>query len=127
MDVPLTVPKPKHSLLPVLVALFVLSYGLMTMLIVEQGRTIQAQRTLISQLYGDSLQLNQIQRAEVEKRNGHLPAKPNAAPQAKTPDIQVAPKQESKPSAGKLHRALPQKPPSNTSEMADERRNLTSI
>lgn len=127
MDSPLTVPKAKHSLLPVLVALFVLSYGLMTMLIVEQGRTIAVQRTLISQLYGDSLQLNDIRKAEVEKRNSQLHAKPNAGSQAKTPSTQVAPNEQGKQSPGKLHKVLPQKPPSNTSEMADERRNLTSI
>ena len=37
-------------MLPVLTVLFLISYGLMTLLIVEQGTTIQAQRTLIHQL-----------------------------------------------------------------------------
>jgi hypothetical protein len=39
--------KPKHTMLPLLTVLFLISYGLMTMLVVEQGRTIDAQRTLI--------------------------------------------------------------------------------
>ena len=47
----------KHNLLPVLVVLFLISYGLMTMLIIEQGRTIESQRALIHELYHDSAEL----------------------------------------------------------------------
>ncbi len=50
-------PKKKHSLLPVLTVLFVISYGLMTMLIVEQGSVIQSQGNLIKILNGDSREL----------------------------------------------------------------------
>ena len=50
------VPK-KHNLLPVLVVLFLISYGLMTMLIIEQGRTIESQRALIHELFHDSEEL----------------------------------------------------------------------
>jgi hypothetical protein len=46
------------TLLPVLTVLFLISYGLMTLLIVEQGNTIQSQRTLIQQLLGDSTELS---------------------------------------------------------------------
>ena len=44
-------------MLPVLVVLFLISYGLMTMLIIEQGRTIESQRALIHELYHDSEEL----------------------------------------------------------------------
>ncbi len=37
----------KRGWLPLLTILFLISYGLMTMLIVEQGRTIESQRALI--------------------------------------------------------------------------------
>jgi hypothetical protein len=47
----------KHNMLPVLVVLFLISYGLMTMLIIEQGRTIESQRALIHELYHDSAEL----------------------------------------------------------------------
>jgi hypothetical protein len=47
----------KHNVLPVLVVLFLISYGLMTMLIIEQGRTIESQRALIHELYHDSAEL----------------------------------------------------------------------
>jgi hypothetical protein len=51
------VPKKQHNLLPVLIVLFLISYGLMTMLIVEQGRTIESQRALIHELFHDSAEL----------------------------------------------------------------------
>jgi uncharacterized membrane protein len=47
-------------MLPVLVVLFLISYGLMTMLIIEQGRTIESQRALIHELYHDSEELAAI-------------------------------------------------------------------
>ena len=43
--------KPGRSLLPVLTILFLVSYGLLTMLVVEQGRTIDSQRSLIQMLF----------------------------------------------------------------------------
>jgi hypothetical protein len=50
-------PKKKYSLLPVLTVLFVISYSLMTMLIVEQGSVIQSQGSLIKTLMRDSVEL----------------------------------------------------------------------
>lgn len=50
-------PKKKYSLLPVLTGLFVISYGLMTMLIVEQGSVIQSQGNVIKVLLRDSVEL----------------------------------------------------------------------
>ena len=56
--IPAVLVQPKKSnMLPVLVVLFLISYGLMTMLIIEQGRTIESQRTLIHELYHDSAEL----------------------------------------------------------------------
>ncbi len=48
----------KHGWLPLLTVLFLISYGLMTMLIVEQGRTIESQRALIRELFRDSKELS---------------------------------------------------------------------
>ncbi len=52
--------KSSRSLLPVLTILFLVSYGLLTMLVVEQGRTIDSQRSLIHLLFSDSVQLSSI-------------------------------------------------------------------
>jgi hypothetical protein len=44
--------------------LFLISYGLMTMLIVEQGQTIESQRALIRELFRDSRELSAVKRAQ---------------------------------------------------------------
>lgn len=45
------------AMLPILVVLFVVSYCLLTMLVFEQGQTIESQRTLIRAMLQDSSQL----------------------------------------------------------------------
>ena len=57
---PAAKPKTKHSLLPTLIVLFLVSYGLMCLLAVEQDKTIAAQRSLISSLLGDSTELSHL-------------------------------------------------------------------
>ena len=54
---PVVAPKKKGSLLPLLTVVFLISYGLMTMLIVEQNEAIQSQQSLIQVLLGDSKEL----------------------------------------------------------------------
>jgi uncharacterized membrane protein len=66
----------KQSWLPLLTVLFLISYGLMTMLIVEQGKTIESQRSLIRQLFRDSQELSAVKKAERES------AQPEASTQA---------------------------------------------
>jgi len=45
------------AILPLLVILFIVSYGILTMLVFEQGRTIESQRSLIHEMLRDSTQL----------------------------------------------------------------------
>jgi hypothetical protein len=45
------------SMLPFLVILFVVSYCILTMLVFEQGQTIESQRSLIREMLKDSTQL----------------------------------------------------------------------
>jgi hypothetical protein len=54
---PIEAPKKKRTLMPLLTVVFLASYGLMTMLIVEQGNAIQQQHNLILVLLGDSREL----------------------------------------------------------------------
>ena len=122
-------PKPKHSMLPLLIVLFLVSYGLMALLVVEQGQTIDAQRNLIRQLFSDSTELsamkghaNQKQHAEAQAQ---AQAQADAHSQAQTPSAQ-APRGDAK-SDRKLRRPVPPKPPQDTSEIGDERRTLLSI
>jgi hypothetical protein len=44
-------------MLPILVVLFIFSYALLTMLVFEQGQTIESQRGLIREMLKDSTQL----------------------------------------------------------------------
>src|ERR1700758_2122550 len=71
----------KRGWLPLLTVLFLISYGLMTMLIVEQGRTIQSQRSLIYELFGDSTQLSAIKmKASVERAQAQAQSALTQAP-----------------------------------------------
>jgi len=53
---PRTTTRPA-AMLPLLVILFIVSYGILTMLVFEQGQTIESQRTLIREMLKDSTQL----------------------------------------------------------------------
>jgi hypothetical protein len=111
----------KHTLLPLLTVLFVISYGLMVMLIVEQGKTIDTQRYLIRSLFSDSSQLTALRNGVIQKHNNEAQAKARtqAAPSAVPPG-------RAKSKASNV-RPLPQKPPKDTSDTADERRSLITI
>jgi len=50
-------PKRPAAILPLLVILFIVSYGILTMLVFEQGQTIESQRGLIHEMLKDSTQL----------------------------------------------------------------------
>jgi hypothetical protein len=53
-------PKPTKrpaAMLPLLVILFIVSYGILTLLVFEQGQTIESQRSLIREMLKDSTQL----------------------------------------------------------------------
>jgi len=76
----------KQGWLPLLTVLFLISYGLMTMLIVEQGRTIESQRSLIRELFRDSQELSAVKKAQQE--SGQQPAVQTQAPAMQNPSSQ---------------------------------------
>jgi hypothetical protein len=125
-------PKPKQSsMLPLLTVLFLISYGLMATLVVEQGRTIDSQHSLIKQLFKDSVELTSLKGTLFQKQRAQAQAQAeaNANSQTKAPASQATPRDNAKSSRnpGKLQRPAPLKPPRNTSDVADERRALFSI
>ena len=79
-------PRRKLGWLPLLTVLFMISYGLMTMLIVEQGATIESQRALIRELFHDSTELSAIKKAAQES------AQPSSA-QTQAQETQTLPTQ----------------------------------
>jgi hypothetical protein len=145
---PIVAPKKKRSLLPLLTVLFLFSYGLMTLLIVEQGSAIQSQSNLIKVLLRDSTELwtakgkaisdQQMAKAQAEVKN-HAPSTQMEAPSAENsqnpsvqapstqiPSTQAAP--QHRPShAGKFAQPQTQAPPVPASDLVDRRRALTTI
>jgi len=122
-------------MLPVLTVLFLVSYGLMTLLIVEQGTTIQAQRSLIQQLLGDSSELSALKMKVKQAGQAAQAQTPSAQVQAPTdseiqaPSTQAAPGQKTHSAnrGGKVQRPEPERPPMPASDIADVRRGLKSI
>ncbi len=137
-------PKKKRSLLPLLTVLFIFSYGLMTLLIIEQGATIQSQSNLIKVLVPDSRELwsqrgkalgdRQKAMAQAEARgraddpSAQIPdtQSPSAqSPSTQSPSNQVAPQAHTR--AGKTAKPQVQLPPVPASDLLDQRRSLHSI
>lgn len=137
----------KFTLLPLLTVLFLLSYGLMTMLIVEQGTTIESQRGLIRDMLRDSVELAALKGKIIQEKNKaaaqrHAGAQaqtpstkapatstpstqtPSAqVPMAQAPSSQVAPNHAGR-SKGQKRVQIPERP---ASDMADERRAVMMI
>ena len=128
--------KPKQQLLPLLVVLFLISYGLLALLVVEQGRTIANQRSLIQQLFQDSVELTSLKGKTFQQQHPR-PATPlRSKPQAQTPSSQnQTPSSQANPRdnvasqkrAGRFQKALPIKPPKDTADTPDDRRSRSLI
>ena len=140
----------KRSLLPLLTVLFLFSYGLMTLLIVEQGTTIQSQRALIRELFSDSLQLSAMKGKAVRDQNaadvqkhvqtqarpsqtqantaqaGSVQTPSSRAQDQLAPSSQAAP-QRAQSNAAKTHKPRMHLPSRPDSDLADERRALVTI
>ncbi|HEV2402363.1 MAG TPA: hypothetical protein VGS27_35870 [Candidatus Sulfotelmatobacter sp.] len=132
----------KHGWLPVLTVLFMISYGLMTMLIVEQGQTIESQRALIRELFRDSTELSAVKKMQVQERNQTLAQNPSTQaqnPGTQIPSVQIpstqGPQAQLKHAPSSQQRAdsqlkpkgqfqMPSKP---ASDLADSRRALITI
>jgi hypothetical protein len=149
------VPKTKRgSLLPLLTVAFVASYGLMTLLIVNQGATIQSQRNLIQVLQSDSTQFwamkvkalheNKMAQLQTQRQNPPSTQTPSThgqalssqtpstqAPSTQPPSTQAIPQRRSSNRAGKLSKRnkVPQTqvPPMPASDLGDQRRELITL
>jgi hypothetical protein len=131
--------------LPLLTVLFLISYGLMTMLIVEQGRTIESQRVLIRQLLPDSTELSAVrQKAQQEQAQSpsaknqypvtqnqmtQIPSTQNPSTQAptrKAPSSQAGPQHHTQNESAKQKREfrMPSKP---EPDLVDDVRALITI
>jgi hypothetical protein len=128
---PIAVPKKKRSLLPLLTVLFLISYGLMTMLIVEQGAAIQSQSNLIKVLMPDSRELwalkgkaiGEKQMAQAQGQN-RAQSPSTQSPSTQAPSTQGIPQHQR---AGRIAKPETQVPPVPASDLGDQRRALRKI
>jgi predicted lipid-binding transport protein (Tim44 family) len=86
--------RKRRGWLPVLTVLFLISYGLMTMLIVEQGATIESQRALLRELYRDSEELSALRTKALQEKTvadsqSHAVAKSKTFPSTQAPMTQT--------------------------------------
>lgn len=130
----------KHSWSPVLVVLFLISYGLMTMLIVEQGETILSQRALIRDLFRDSQELSAV-KINTLKERPLAPSTKAQNPSTKNPSTQIpstqapriqAPSSQAGPQHGAQNEASKQKrqfrlPSKPAADLVDDCRTLITI
>jgi hypothetical protein len=142
-------------MLPLLVILFLISYVLLTMLVVLQDRTIDSQRGLIHLLFKDNLHLvatkiglhkNPMARANQNTAQNSVPVQTPSAqvPSTQVPAVQVPATQtpsaqvpviQAKPEASaragqksrKSQKALPSRPPVEVTDPSDMRRVSISI
>ena len=106
-------------MLPLLTVLFLISYGLMVLLAIEQNRTITSQRWLITELMSDSKELASLKGKLLnEKRNAEKHA--GSRTQAHVPSTQAVPQHDTR-------RSAPEHPPRLTSDAPDARRALHLI
>jgi hypothetical protein len=117
-------------MLPVLTFLFLLSYGLMVLLVVEQNRTITSQRWVITELMSDSKELNSLKQSLLPQHRGQkqpLPKSQNQSP-SQSPSSQAAPQANNRSNtSAKVRRNAPLRPPRPASDTPDARRALNSI
>jgi hypothetical protein len=138
----------KRGWLPLLTVLFLISYALMTMLIVEQGSTIENQRALIRDLFRDSAELTALKGKGAHDNNAQRSRQPkspkdsltqdpavqtpptqapsNQTPSFQTPSTQAVPQHraQTQGNAPKPQIKIPSRP---ASDLADDRRSLITI
>ena len=135
--------RKKLGWLPLLTVLFLISYGLMTMLIVEQGATIESQRALIRELFRDSAELSatrmkaqqeknvaDAQHAQAPSAKTQVPASrypSTQAPSSQTPSSQAVPQHRTQNQTEKMQKPQFQMPSKPASDLVDDRRALITI
>ncbi len=117
--------KSRTALLPLLVILFLISYSILTMLVIEQGRTIESQRTLLREMLKDSSQLAEL-KGKLAREAAAKEAQPPAQPEAKDPAVNKAPAANAPDKNGKRpeksERSLKSVPGKPAADLEDVRR-----
>jgi hypothetical protein len=145
--IPAVAHKPRQTMLSLLVVLFLISYVLLTTLVVLQNRTIDSQSSLIRLLFKDNFSLVTkvgLHRVQAGRLNQKAATPSAQAPALQTPSTQAmsgttpstqVPVIQAKPDisakAGqksrKVQKALPSRPPAEVTDPSDIRRASFSI
>jgi hypothetical protein len=115
-------------MLPILVVLFVFSYALLTMLVFEQGQTIESQRGLIREMLKDSNQLAALK--DKLAHDGNLRSKGSLSVDPRNSGAgAAAPKRSDKNSKrpGKSAHSTQEAPGKPASDLEDVRRSTRVI
>ena len=121
------------TMLPILVVLFIFSYALLTLLVFEQGQTIESQRSMIREMLKDSTQLAALKSRLARDGNGHLQGRDALA---SGPSASTNQRKDSAPNKagakdgkrpGKSARSLKEAPGKPPSDMEDVRRSTRVI
>jgi hypothetical protein len=129
--------KKDVSLLPILTVLFLISYALLVVLVVEQGNTITSQRWLIKQLFVDSAELTALKGKALQDRKAEAQPRPEVRPKSHSQDPSPrVPADRAKESPAdrtenqadsKPRKSLRHHPPKPAEDLQDVRRNVVSI
>ena len=134
--------KRPAALLPLLVILFIVSYGILTMLVFEQGQTIESQRGLIREMLKDSTQLasmkDKLSRDDADSQAGRqqddkasVPADGSAVkagvPEAAAKGSNVKGSSKEAKKSGKSARSMKQIPGRPEADLQDVRRSTRVI
>ena len=129
--------KRPAAILPLLVILFIVSYGILTMLVFEQGQTIESQRSLIHEMLKDSTQLATLKgklarddgKRLQDKASGQADQKNvesgNPAAGAKGSDTKGLDKETKRP--GKSAHSMKEVPGKPAADLEDVRRSTRAI
>jgi len=121
------------TMLPILVVLFVFSYAILTMLVYEQGQTIESQRSMIREMLQDSTQLaalkSKLARDDSQRLHGKAQAASGPSASAEQHKNSASPKAGGKDGKrpGKSARSLKEAPGRPPSDMQDVRRSTRVI
>lgn len=122
----------RTALLPLLIVLFLVSYAILAMLVLEQGRTIESQRGLLREMLRDSNQLAALKSKLANAEAKRSQDKAAAEAEQKEPDSGnsvAVPKGTDKDAKrpGKSARTLKETPQKPAADLEDVRRSTRVI
>jgi hypothetical protein len=115
------------AILPLLVILFIVSYGILTMLVFEQGQTIESQRTLIREMLKDSTQLATLKNKIARDDSKRIHDKATAQADHVDADASNAAGAKGSKRSNKTARTMKQIPGKPAADLEDVRRSTQVI